>query len=164
LLEKFAGYGFNKSHAAAYAIVAYQTAYLKANYPVEFLSAMMTNDMGDTAKLGILIGEARKFSVEVLPPDVNESGVFFTPSRAVRARRAMAIRFGLAAIKGVGQVAVESILAGAEGRKFKSLAELCERVDGRTVNRKVLEALIKSGACDCFGETRATMFGKSTAC
>ena len=81
LLEKFAGYGFNKSHAAAYAIVAYQTAWLKANYPVEFLSAMMTNDMGDTAKLGILIGEARQFDIEVLPPDVNESGVFFTPSR-----------------------------------------------------------------------------------
>ena len=77
MLEKFAGYGFNKSHAAAYAIVAYQTACLKANYPVEFLSAMMTNDMGDTAKLGVLIGEARQFGIEVLPPDVNESGVLF---------------------------------------------------------------------------------------
>jgi DNA polymerase-3 subunit alpha len=153
LLEKFAGYGFNKSHAAAYAIVAYQTAYLKANYPVEFLSAMMTNDLNDTAKLGILIGEARTFGVEVLPPDVNESGVFFTP-------REKAIRFGLAAIKGVGQVAVESLLAARQSGKFTSLADLCERVDGRTVSRKVLEALIKSGACDCFGETRATMFGK----
>jgi DNA polymerase III subunit alpha len=80
LLEKFAGYGFNKSHAAAYAIVAYQTAWLKANYPVEFLSAMMTNDMGDTAKLGVLIGEARQFGIEVLPPDVNESGVFSLPA------------------------------------------------------------------------------------
>jgi DNA polymerase-3 subunit alpha len=154
LLEKFAGYGFNKSHAAAYAVVAYQTAWLKANYPVEFLSAMMTNDMGDTAKLGVLIGEARKMGVEALPPDINESGVFFTPSQG------RAIRFGLAAIKGVGQVAVESILAAREGGKFGSLSELCERVDGRTVNRKVLEALIKSGACDGFGETRATMFGK----
>src|SRR4029434_8106119 len=80
LLEKFAGYGFNKSHAAAYAIVAYQTAYLKANYPVEFLSAMMTNDMSDMAKLSVLIQEARTFGVEVLPPDVNESQVHFAPA------------------------------------------------------------------------------------
>ncbi len=156
LLEKFAGYGFNKSHAAAYAIVAYQTAWLKANYPVEFLSAMMSNDMDDTAKLSILIGEARNFHVEVLQPDINESGVYFTPSAAGGAR---AIRFGLAAIKGVGEVAVESILAArAKGGKFTSLGDLCERVDGRTINRKCLEALIKSGACDSFGETRATLF------
>jgi DNA polymerase-3 subunit alpha len=160
LLEKFAGYGFNKSHAAAYAIVAYQTAYLKANYPVEFLSAMMTNDMNDTAKLGVLTGEARQFGVDVLPPHVNESGVFFTPSRLAGSEDLKAIRFGLAAIKGVGQVAVENILAARKGGRFASLSELCERVDGRTVNRKVLEALIKSGACDCFGETRATMFAK----
>jgi len=158
LLEKFAGYGFNKSHAAAYAIVAYQTAYLKANYPVEFFSAMMTNDMGDTAKLGILIGEARQFGIEVLGPDVNESSVYFTPSRKSGTEEWRAIRFGLAAIKGVGEVAVESILAARQGGKFASLSELCERVDGRTVNRKVLEALIKSGACDGFGQTRAGMF------
>jgi DNA polymerase-3 subunit alpha len=160
LLEKFAGYGFNKSHAAAYAMVAYQTAYLKANYPVEFFSAMMTNDLNDIAKLGILIGEAHAFGIEVLPPDVNESGVFFTPSRNAAGEKGAAIRFGLAAIKGVGQVAVESLLAARQPGKFASLAELCERVDGRSVSRKVLEALIKSGACDCFGETRATMFGK----
>jgi DNA polymerase-3 subunit alpha len=160
LLEKFAGYGFNKSHAAAYAIVAYQTAWLKANYTVEFLSAMMTNDMGDTAKLGVLIGEARQMSVEVLPPDINESSVFFTPRRQAGAEDRWAIRFGLAAIKGVGQVAVENILAARKSGIFISLADLCERVDGRTVSRKVLEALIKSGACDCFGETRATMFAR----
>ena len=156
LLEKFAGYGFNKSHAAAYAIVAYQTAYLKANCPVEFLSAMMTNDMSDTAKLSVLINEARAFGVEVLPPDVNESGVVFSP-----ARQGTVIRFGLAAIKGVGEIAVECILtARGQGGKFGSLPDLCERVDGRTVSRKVLEALIKSGACDTFGETRATLFAK----
>jgi DNA polymerase-3 subunit alpha len=155
LLEKFAGYGFNKSHAAAYAIVAYQTAWLKANYPVEFFSAMMTNDMGDLAKLSILIAEAKLFEINVLPPDVNQSGVYFTPTKEG------AIRFGLAAIKGVGQVAVENIIAPRKaGGEFKSLGELCERVDARTVNRKVLEALIKSGACDCFRETRATMFAK----
>ncbi|MGA2750908.1 MAG: DNA polymerase III subunit alpha [Verrucomicrobiota bacterium] len=160
LLEKFAGYGFNKSHAAAYAVVAYQTAYLKANYPVEFFSAMMTNDMDDTAKLTVLIGEARAFGIDVLPPDVNESGVFFTPSRRAGAADTWAIRFGLAAIKGVGQIAVESLLAARQSGHFQSLADLCERVDGRTVNRKVLEALIKSGACDCFGETRSTLFAK----
>lgn len=156
LLEKFAGYGFNKSHAAAYAIVAYQTAYLKANYPVEFLSAMMTNDMNDTAKLSILINEARTFGVEVLPPDVNESLVAFAPARG-----GTVIRFGLAAIKGVGEVAVQSILEAREREgKFQALNELCERVDTRTVNKKVLEALIRSGACDCFGETRATLFAQ----
>ena len=154
LLEKFAGYGFNKSHAAAYAIVAYQTAYLKANYPVEFLCAMMTNDMGDTDKLSLYVEEARTFGVEVLAPDVNESQVAFAP-----AREGTVIRFGLAAIKGVGEIAVQSILkARAEGGKFTSLADLCERVDTRTVNRKMLEALIKAGACDAFGETRASMF------
>jgi DNA polymerase-3 subunit alpha len=153
LLEKFAGYGFNKSHAAAYAIVAYQTAYLKANFPVEFYCAMMTNDMAATEKLSEYIAEARSFKIEVLGPDVNESLVYFAP-----AREGKAIRFGLAAIKGVGEVAVESMLkARAEGGPFKTLAEMCERVDGRTVNRRILEALIKSGACDTFGQTRATL-------
>jgi DNA polymerase-3 subunit alpha len=164
LLEKFAGYGFNKSHAAAYAIVAYQTAYLKANYPVEFLSAMMTNDMGDTAKLSQYIAEARTMGIEVLPPDVNESQMHFGPaqgSTAAEDSRAPknAIRFGLVAIKGIGEIAVESVIkARVEAGPFKSLGDLCERVDGRTLNRKALEALIKSGACDCFSETRATLF------
>jgi DNA polymerase-3 subunit alpha len=210
LLEKFAGYGFNKSHAAAYAIVAYQTAYLKANYPVEFLCAMMTNDMADTEKLSQYINEARGMGIEVLPPDVNESKVHFAPAQgrawqvsgvaagilpaveggilppgpglgysgttadanaippgkmpaatAQEASPAMAIRFGLAAIKGVGEIAVEAILKGrGDGGKFRSLADLCERVDGHTVNRKVLEALIKCGACDCLGQTRATLFAQ----
>ncbi|MGO9585797.1 MAG: DNA polymerase III subunit alpha [Limisphaerales bacterium] len=174
LLEKFAGYGFNKSHAAAYAIVAYQTAYLKANYPVEFFCAMMTNDMADTAKLSQYINEAREFGIEVLQPDVNESQVYFasaergpgfqpvnsadkdTGQRPVPQRQG--IRFGLAAVKGVGEVAVETILKARNERgKFTSLSDLCERVDGRTVNRKILEALIKSGACDGFGQTRATL-------
>ncbi|MGC8887818.1 MAG: DNA polymerase III subunit alpha [Verrucomicrobiia bacterium] len=153
ILEKFAGYGFNKSHAAAYAFVAYQTAYLKANYPVEFLSAMLTNDMNDTDKVAILVEEAKRFGINVLPPDINESEATFHPTPDGRA-----IRFGLVAIKGVGEAAVQSIIeARKQGGKFKSLAELCERVDTRAVNRKVLEALIKSGACDCFGKTRAAM-------
>ena len=132
LLEKFAGYGFNKSHAAAYAVLAYQTAYLKANYPVEFFCAMMTNDMADTDKLGQYIAEARSMGIEVLPPDVNESQVHFAPAQSRTgvppvqasgsgpardrrdARPALAIRFGLAAIKGVGEIAVEAISEGAQ--------------------------------------------------
>jgi len=183
LLEKFAGYGFNKSHAAAYAIVAYQTAYLKANYPVEFFCAMMTNDMANTEKLSEYIAEAREFGIEVLQPDVNESGVYFAPAQTVgQASRlsqisnekpeqkdggrrdacpTQGIRFGLAAIKGVGEAAVEAILkARGESGKFKTLSELCERVDGRSLGRKTLEALIKTGACDCFGQTRATLFAQ----
>jgi len=156
LLEKFAGYGFNKSHAAAYAIVAYQTAYLKANYPVEFFCAMMTNDMANTEKLSEYIAEAREFGIEVLQPDVNESGLYFVPTREGKA-----IRFGLVAIKGVGESAVEAILkARNEGGKFKTLSALCERVDGRTLTRKPLEALIKTGACDSFEQTRATLFAQ----
>jgi DNA polymerase-3 subunit alpha len=169
LLEKFAGYGFNKSHAAAYAVVAYQTAYLKANYPVEFYCAMMTNDVADTDKLSEYINEARQVGIEVLGPDVNESDLYFAPARAGGRARENAstvgeprvIRFGLAAIKGVGEVAVEALLkARDEHGKFHSLAELCERVDGRTVSRKTLEGLIKTGACDTFGENRATLFAQ----
>ncbi len=154
LLEKFAGYGFNKSHAAAYAIVAYQTAYLKANFPVEFLSAMMTNEMGTTEKLTIVLSEAKTMGVEVLPPDVNEGQALFAPTPDGKA-----IRFGLAAIKGVGEIAVDNILkARAVSGRFNNLTEMCERADTRTVSRKVLEALIKCGACDGFGETRASLF------
>jgi len=180
LLEKFAGYGFNKSHAAAYAIVAYQTAYLKANYPVEFFCAMMTNDMGDTAKLSQYISEARGFGIEVLGPDVNESHVYFAPAQTVGqasrlsqtsssenngdrqdASPTQRIRFGLAAIKGVGEVAVQAILkARDEGGRFETLADMCQRVDGRTVTRKILEGLIRSGACDCFKQNRATHFAQ----
>ncbi len=164
LLEKFAGYGFNKSHAAAYAIVAYQTAYLKGNYPVEFLSAMLTNDMGTTDKLKVVLDEAKAMGVEVLPPDVNDGQAYFFPANSkLKTQNSepakQAIRFGLAAIKGVGEVAVQGIIAAREaGGKFTSLTDFCERVDSRTVNRKTLEALIKCGACDSLGETRASMF------
>jgi len=166
LLEKFAGYGFNKSHAAAYAIVAYQTAYLKANYPVEFLSAMMTNDMGSQDKLKVVLDEAKAMGVEVLSPDVNEGQAFFWPAPLKsqipdsESQDDQAIRFGLAAIKGVGGVAVQEIIrARNDGGRFASLTELCERIDTRAANKKVLEALIKCGACDSLGETRASMFG-----
>jgi DNA polymerase-3 subunit alpha len=156
LLEKFAGYGFNKSHAAAYAIVAYQTAYLKANFPVEFFCAMMTNDMANTEKLSEYIAEARAFGIEVLQPDVNESQMYFAP-----APDGKAIRFGLVAIKNVGAAAVEAILkARNEAGKFKTLSELCERVDDRSLTRKTIEALVKTGACDSFGQTRASLFAQ----
>ncbi len=162
LLEKFAGYGFNKSHAAAYAIVSYQTAYLKANYPVEFFCAMMTNDMADLDKLAQYIAEARAFGIEVLQPDINESSVYFAPGPDVPAEGdKRPIRFGLVAIKGVGEAAVQAVLkAREEGGKFKTLADLCERVDGRSLGRKTLESLIKTGACDCLGQNRATLFAQ----
>ncbi len=156
LLEKFAGYGFNKSHAAAYAIVAYQTAYLKARHPVEFLAALLTNDMGDTAKVAGLVQEARALGVSVLPPDVNESRVTFAPSAKTKA-----VRFGLAAIKGIGESAVEALLTARDaGGPFDSLLDLCARVDGRALNRKALEALIKSGACDSLRQTRASLMAR----
>ena len=156
LLEKFAGYGFNKSHAAAYAIVAYQTAYLKAHHPVEFLSATMTNDSGDTARLSMLIEEAKTLGVEVLPPDLNESQVGFAP-----AQDGKVIRYGMGAIKTVGEGAVKAILAARQNSgEFPSLFDLCERVDGRAVTRKVLEGLIRSGTCDSLGLTRATLWAQ----
>jgi DNA polymerase-3 subunit alpha len=169
LLEKFAGYGFNKSHAAAYAVVAYQTAYLKANFPVEFYCAMMTNDVSDIDKLSEYIAESRAAGIEVLGPNVNESEMYFAPASGEKDRPGASktdaplryIRFGLAAIKGVGEVAVEAILkARREYGAFASLPELCEHVDGRTVNRKTLEGLIKAGACDSFGQTRASLFAQ----
>ena len=157
LLEKFAGYGFNKSHAAAYAVVAYQTAWLKANYPVEFLSAMMTNDQGDTAKLSQYIAEAKLLGIETLGPDINASGLHFAPAAAEEGRRV--IRFGLAAIKGVGEAAVEALLAARSlGGAFINLEDLCDRVETKAINRKALESLIKAGACDSVGPNRATVF------
>ncbi len=167
ILEKFAGYGFNKSHAAAYALVAYQTAFLKANYPVEFFCAMMTNDMGDTDKLAEYIAEARTLDIPILPPDINRSDIFFAPESpqadpaGQTPSASSAIRFGLAAIKGVGEVAVRSILDTRNSSgPFESLPKLCERVDVRVVNRKVLETLIRCGACDSLGGTRAWLFAQ----
>ncbi|MBX3746462.1 MAG: DNA polymerase III subunit alpha [Verrucomicrobiae bacterium] len=158
VLEKFAGYGFNKSHAAAYALVAYQTAYLKANHPVEFLCAMMTNDMADTEKLAEYVAEAGSMGIAIRPPDVNASEVHFAPETG---GDGLAIRFGMAAIKGVGEVAVQHILQARQaGAPFTSLFDLCERVDLRAVTRKTLEALVRCGACDSLGGTRAGWFAQ----
>jgi DNA polymerase-3 subunit alpha len=151
LMAYFAGYGFNKSHSAAYALVAYQTAWLKAHYPVHFMAALLTNDKGNTEKLVKYINECREMEIEVLPPDVSSSGLDFTVEQDK-------VRFGLSAIKNVGEGAIVSIL---EARKseggFRSLHELCSLVDPRQVNKRVLEALVQSGAMDSFGARRSQL-------
>jgi DNA polymerase III subunit alpha len=150
-MEQFAGYGFNKSHSAAYAFIAYQTAYLKANYAVEFMAALLTSEMADTDKIVKYIEECRAMGIEVLPPDVNESSNDF----AVVGDK---IRFGLVAVKNVGETAIHSILAARrdEGR-FRNLFDFCERVDLRLVNKRVVESLIKCGAFDSLGARRAQL-------
>jgi DNA polymerase-3 subunit alpha len=152
-METFARYGFNKSHSAAYALVSYQTAYLKTHYPVEFMAALMTSEMGDTDKVIKNLAECRDKGIEVLAPDINESRSDFTPIGEK-------IRFGLAAVKNVGEKAVEVILQsrGQEG-PFTSLFDFCRRVDLTAVNRRVIESLIKCGAFDSTRVSRARMFG-----
>lgn len=148
LMEKFAAYGFNKSHSAAYALVAYHTAYLKTHYPVEFMAALLTEDMENTEKVIKNINEVRSMGIEVLPPDINASSSSFTVHDN-------AIRFGLGAVKGVGGAAIDAILEVRKEQPFTSLHEFCERVDLRKVNKKVVEALVKCGAFDSLGGHRA---------
>jgi len=147
LIEKFAGYGFNKSHSAAYAMITYQTAYLKTYYPTEFLSALLTYEAENTDKIAKYIEEAKHLGIEVLPPNVNKSNAEFTPINNK-------ILFGLSAIKGVGSKAIESIVAN---RPYKSLEDFILKVDTSKVNKKVLEQLIKSGAMDDFNLSRKAM-------
>ena len=150
LIVKFASYGFNKSHAAAYALIAYQTAYLKANYPLEFMAALLTGVMSSSEKVALYIADCRRQGIEILPPDVNESDVNFT---VVGEKR---IRFGLAAVKNVGRTAIETIIKTREKEgKFTGLQDFCNKVDPRTCNRKVVESLIKSGAFDSLGGLRS---------
>jgi len=149
LIQKFAGYGFNKSHAAAYAMVTYQTAYLKAHYPNQFMAALLTSERGNTDKVVRYINECRDLGIKVLPPDVNESGKDFSVS-------ADGIRFGLAAIKNVGEGPIETILqARAAAGPFVSVFDFCHRVDMRKLNKRALECLIKVGAFDSTGARRA---------
>ena len=151
LIQKFAGYGFNKSHAAAYAVVCYQTGYLKAHYPTEFMAALMTTDMGNADKLVAYFTECRDLNIKVLPPDVNESYKNFTVAEH-------AIRFGLAAIKNVGEGAVESIIAiRNQAGPFRSFFDFCRRVDLHKVNKRMLEGLIKTGAFDSTGAKRSQL-------
>jgi len=191
LMEQFAGYGFNKSHSAAYAWLAYQTAYLKANFPAFFLAALLTSERANTDKMVQYIGECREMGIRVLPPDVNQSEVFFTvvspasfstaaesssPQQPIDSSRPGAtgsggarsaaetmatadIRFGLAALKNVGEGAVEAVLqARREGGPFRSLFDFCERVDLRAVNRRVIESFVKSGSFDSSDLRRAALF------
>ena len=147
LMEYFAGYGFNKSHSTAYALLAYQTAYLKANYPRHFMAALLTIERQNTDKLAVYLGECRDLGVPILPPDVNSSGLHFTVAGD-------GIRFGLAAIKNVGEAAIASIVKARETRgRIASLDRLCEDVDLRLVNKRVLESLTKAGAFDSLAQS-----------
>ncbi|HZS48518.1 MAG TPA: DNA polymerase III subunit alpha, partial [Blastocatellia bacterium] len=151
-IEGFADYAFNRSHSVAYAWVAYQTAYLKANYPTHFWAAVMSNEIDNTTKIAKYITEAHGTGIEILSPDVNISQYNFTPTRS-------AIRFGLGAIKGIGQSAVSSVIAAREqGGPFKSIFDFAERVDSKAVNKRVMESMIKSGAFDGFGAKRSQLF------
>ncbi|HVP42996.1 MAG TPA: DNA polymerase III subunit alpha [Terriglobales bacterium] len=149
LMEQFAGYGFNKSHSAAYALLAYHTAYLKTHYPVEFMAALLTSQVGSTDNVVKYINECREMGIPVEPPDVNVSDANFTP-------HGNAIRFGLAAVKNVGHNAIDSILK-ARGERFQSIFQFCETVDLRLLNKRVLESLIKAGAMDSLGRRSQLM-------
>jgi len=157
-MEKFAGYGFNKSHAAAYSLVAYQTAWLKTHYPAEFMAATMSSDMDTTDKLVQFIEDARAIGVAVLPPDVNASDYHFIAIPRGGPVEHDAIRYGLGAIKGVGRAVCESIAAAREaGGPFRDLADFCSRMDPGKLNKRVFEALIQAGAMDSLGTNRATL-------
>ena len=151
LISKFGGYGFNKSHSAAYALIAYQTAYLKAHFPVEFMAALLTSEMQSSDGVVKYISECKSHHISILPPDINESGKAFVVSGSK-------IRFGLAAVKNVGEGAIDSILEYRAEQPFSSIFDFCERVDLRKVNKRVLESLIKSGAFDTLGLKRSQLF------
>ena len=149
--EPFARYGFNRAHAACYGLIAYYTAYLKAHYPAEYMTAVLSSDAGDAEKVAQVVAECRRMEIRVLPPDVNESGASFAVAGE-------AIRFGLAAVRNVGLSAVDVIVgARASGGRFQSLADFCARVDTRQANQRVIASLIKAGALDSLGESRAQM-------
>lgn len=152
LIEHFAGYGFNKSHSTAYALIAYQTAYLKAHYPAAFMAALLSSELDDTDRIVDHLADCERMGITVKPPDVNEGDISFTVVDGV-------VRFGLAAIKGVGEKAIDSIVAERRAKGlFKNIFDLCERVDTRWVTKSCLESLIKAGALDSFGARRRQLF------
>lgn len=151
LMEKFAGYGFNKSHSAGYALVSYQTAWLKTHYPAEFMAAVMSADMDNTDKIVTLIDDCRNMKLDIRPPDINRSVYHFT------AGEDGLVYYGLGAIKGVGQAVIESIVECRSEQEYCSLDDFCKRLDSAKSSRKVMEALIKGGAMDCFSENRAAL-------
>jgi DNA polymerase-3 subunit alpha len=151
-IQKFAGYGFNKAHSAGYAIIAYQTAYMKANHPAEYMSALLSGEIGNADKIPVFMAEADKMGLKILPPDVNHAAVRFQPEDH-------GIRFGLAGIKNVGAGAAQAIVGERnQGSPFKSLVDFCSRVDGQQANKKVLESLVRAGAFDSLGMHRARLF------
>jgi DNA polymerase III subunit alpha len=147
-IETFGRYGFNKSHSVAYSILSYQTAWLKAHHPAEFMAALLSSEIGNTDKVVQYINEARELGLEILPPDVNESGFKFT---VIGERR---IRFGLGAVRNVGEGAIASIIEGRDQGPYSSLGELVDRIDLRLCNKRVLESLVAAGACDSLGGHR----------
>jgi len=157
LMEKFAGYGFNKSHAAAYALLAYYTAWLKAHHPAEFMAANMSLAMDDTDKVKILFEDCIGNGMAVLPPDINRSAYRFEPVAEADGKRSRTIRYGLGAVKGSGQNAIEEILRAREDGPFVDLFDFCERIDRRVVNRRTVEALIRAGAFDTVHANRAQL-------
>lgn len=173
LIEPFAAYGFPKAHAASYGMISYQTAYMKANFPVEFMAAVMTAEYGNTEKIAHAIEECKRMGIVVLPPDINYSGVGFTIENLdtlteeqmkrnishskSEVAQTQGIRFGMSAIKNVGILAIESLLSAREKRQFTSMADICSRVDTRLVNKKAMESLIKAGALDTFGTRSAQL-------
>ncbi len=154
-MAKFAEYGFNKSHSAAYAMVAYQTAYLKAHYPVEFMAALISSEINNTEKIYLYLQECKDMGIEVYPPNINESHVIFRVD-------GNSLRFGLAAIKGVGEAAAEAIVKARKDEPFKNFYDFCKRVAGHKVNKKTIEALIKSGALDSFGDRNSLLASLET--
>ena len=168
LLEKFAGYGFNKSHSAAYGVISYHTAYLKAHYPVEFMAGLLSNEINNTEKISVFVGECKRMGISILPPDINKSGLKFTPETIAGIGDAgaginhpgyNAIRYGLAAIKNVGEAAMAMAIREREQRgEFASLEDFCGRLDSRVANRKMLESLVRAGAFDFTRRDRAELF------
>ena len=178
LLEKFAGYGFNKSHSAAYGMISYQTAYLKAHNPVEFMAGLLSNEINNTDKISVFVGECKRMGIPILPPDMNRSSLKFTPEVVAGigdpgpassdvsspgvtdpGYNGNAIRYGLAAIKNVGEGAMAAAIAERErGGDFTSLEDFCSRLDSRLANRKIIESLVKAGAFDFLGRDRAELF------
>ncbi|HEY9418699.1 MAG TPA: DNA polymerase III subunit alpha, partial [Candidatus Udaeobacter sp.] len=168
LLEKFAGYGFNKSHSAAYGVISYQTAFFKAHYPVEFMAGLLSNEINNTEKISVFVGECKRMGISILPPDINKSGLKFTPETVAGIDDAgteiadpnyNAIRYGLAAIKNVGEAAMAMAIRERDERgEFSSLEDFCSRLDSRVANRKMLESLIKAGAFDFTRRDRAELF------
>lgn len=157
LMEKFAGYGFNKSHSAAYALVSYQTAWLKAHYPSAFMAAVLSSDMNHTDKVVHLVGECRECHISVLAPNIQNSLYEFTVTPDG------SILYGLGAIKGIGESAIENIIELRSQHPFRDLWDLCQRIDPKKVNKRTLESLIKSGALDCFGLNRGVLMAQCDA-